>query len=303
MRSKNKHSRNSLYKYYKDVPIEEFSKLKAFRENHQLKEIIYKNNPIEYYSSGSGTIAVLIFPGGAGIAEINYNRIIHLEKNFRVIAPSFMYTKNMTEYTEFIELLLEKENVSRLILLGGSGGGFLAQGVFHRIFPKIDGMILSNTYPPIPKWVKDYKKAFILLKFLPNKLLKKIMLKKLGGYFKDSDINHLTSEQQNAIMLISAHLNELINTKYDKKTILLPQYNLITNWNAEIYKPEFYSTWKGNILVIIGDKDKGFEYHERLMSQYPNIQEYVIKGAGHTAGLLKKEEYEGIIDKFLIDFI
>ena len=56
-------------------------------------------------------------------------------------------------------------------------------------------------------------------------------------------------------------------------------------------------------MVIIGDKDKGFEYHQRLMGQYPNIQDHVIHGAGHMAGLLKKEEYEEIIDNFLCDFI
>jgi len=303
MSSKNNHSKISLSKYYKKVPIEEFSKLKEFRDSHPLKTIIYKNNKIEYFSSGSGEITTLILPGGAGIAEINYNRIIHLEKKFRVIAPSFMYTKNITEYTEFIELLLEKENVGRLILLGGSGGGFLAQGIFHRLYPKIDGMILSNTYPPIPEWIKDYKRAFLLLKILPNIILKKLMLKKLGGYFKESDINQLPPEQQNEILLISAHLNELIDTKYDKKIILLPQYKLTTEWNAEIYKPEFYCNWKGKILVIIGDKDKGFEYHQRLIAQYQNVQDYVIHGAGHMAGLLKKEEYEGVIDNFLIDLI
>ena len=303
MSSKNNHSKLSLSKYYKKVPIEEISKLKEFRDSHPLKTIIYKNNKIEYYSSGSGEITVLILPGGAGIAEINYNRIIHLEKKLRVIAPSFMHTKNITEYTEFIELLLEKENVGKLILLGGSGGGFLAQGIFHRIYPKINGMILSNTYPPIPEWVKDYKKAFLLLKILPNIILKKIMLKKLGGYFKESDINQLPPEQQNAILLISAHLNELIDTKYDKNIILLPQYKLTMEWNAEIYKPEFYSDWKGKILVIIGDKDKGFEYHQRLMAQYQNVKDYVIHGAGHMAGLLKKEEYEEVIDNFLDNFI
>ena len=299
----NNHSEFTIPKYYKKIPIEEFSKLKEFRDSHPLKTIIYKNNEIEYFSSGSGEITTLILPGGAGIAEINYSRIIHLEKKFRVIAPSFMYTKNITEYTEFIELLLEKENVGRLILLGGSAGGMLAQGVFHRIYPKIDGMILSNTYPPIPEWVKVYKKAFLLLKILPNIILKKLMLKKLGGYFKESDISQLSLEQQNEILLISAHLNELIDTKYEKNIILLPQYKLTMEWNAEIYKPKFYSNWKGKILVIIGDKDKGFEYHQRLMAQYPNIQDHIIHGAGHLAGLLKKKEYEGVIDNFLYDFI
>ncbi len=162
-----------------------------------------------------------------------------------------MYTKNITEYTEFIELLLEKENVGRLILMGGSGGGFLAQGVFHRLYPKIDGMILSNTYPPIPEWVKDYKKAFFLLKILPNKILKKLMLKKLGGYFKESDISQLPPEQQDAILLISAHLNELIDTKYDKNIILLPQYKLTTEWNAEIYKPNSIPTGKAKYWSLL----------------------------------------------------
>lgn len=191
----NNHSDLVISKYYKRVPIEEFLKLKEFRDSHPLKTIIYKNNEIEYISSGAGEITTLILPGGARIAEINNKRIIHLEKKFRVIAPSFMYTKNITEYTEFIELLMEKENVDRLILLGGSAGGFLAQGVFHRLYPKIDGMILSNTYPPIPEWVKDFKKANLLLKILPNKIIKKIMAKKLGGYFKENDINQLSPEQ------------------------------------------------------------------------------------------------------------
>ena len=71
----------------------------------------------------------------------------------------------------------------------------------------------------------------------------------------------------------------------------------------EIYKPEFYSNWKSRILVIIGDKDKSFEYHQRLMAQYPNIQDHVIHDAGHMVGLLKKKEYEGIVDNFLNNFI
>ena len=90
MSSKNNHSKFSLSKYYKNVPFEELSKLKEFRDSHPLKTIIYKNNKIEYYSSGSGEITTLILPGGAGIAEVNYGRIIHLEKNFRIIQDTIL---------------------------------------------------------------------------------------------------------------------------------------------------------------------------------------------------------------------
>jgi pimeloyl-ACP methyl ester carboxylesterase len=290
-------------KYYKEISPAEWMQLEQFRASHPIKFLDFHNQPIEYYSSGNGLTTLLLLPGGAGIAEINYKRILQVEKRFKVLAPSFMYTKTINEYLEFTNLLLSAENVNQLILLGGSGGGFLAQALFHRMYNRVAGMILSNTYPPIPEWVKSYKKMNDLFKILPHQWIKSLMIKKMGGLFKIEKTEELTPNQRDRVQMLYAHFTELMETKYVVKTILLPQYNFITEWNNDIYKPEFYLNWHGKILVMIDDQDKGYPYHSRLMAQFPNTTERIFHGTGHLTSLLAEEEYQKEIEKFLDEFV
>lgn len=279
------------------------SLLDEFRISHPLQYIDFKGNKIEYYSSGKGDVTVLLLPGGAGIAEINYRRILHLEENFRVLAPSFMYTKTIEEYYQFTNLLLKQEKVGTLILLGGSGGGMLAQGLFHRMHQKIAAMLLSNTYPPVPKWVRSYRRILYLLRIIPSGLAKKLMLKMMGKILKPEELSTMTASQQLEVSQMQDQMEEIIATKYSKKVTLLPQYNLITYWNAEIYRPEMYEGWQGKILVMVGDTDKGYEQHGLMMAQFPNMNDHIIKDAGHMASITKREEYKLTIDDFLAEFI
>ena len=172
-----KNQRNS--KYYKEVTPELYQSLVDYRKNHPINTIIFRNKEIEYISCGTGVKTVLTFHGALGNAEGNFQAIRFFEKNYRVIAPSITNFESLDEFSEAVNEILKKENVEKYILIGQSFGSFMAQPYFHRNYKNVEALILINSYPPKNEWLKDFKKAEKLLKFMPTFLLRKVMSKKL----------------------------------------------------------------------------------------------------------------------------
>lgn len=56
-------------------------------------------------------------------------------------------------------------------------------------------------------------------------------------------------------------------------------------------------------LVFSNINYLGAEYYQRLMAQYPNIQDHIIHDVGHMASSLSKKEYNKVLDNFLENFI
>lgn len=115
---------------------------------------------------------------------------------FNVIIPEFNHAKNINEWNHVIIEILNKENINKLIVKGGSFGGIQAQAFHYQHSNLVDKLILVNTIPPQNNIVLSIKFSLYILHILPESLLKLLILKKLKRLFL---ISNITKNQQREV--------------------------------------------------------------------------------------------------------
>jgi pimeloyl-ACP methyl ester carboxylesterase len=282
--------------YYANVPEKEVNAFLEFKKSHQPRRISVKGRPFEYYCSGENEKAMLIFHGVSTTAEFVYRRILDFEKNYKVIAPTIANIESIQDLDEAVNLVLEKEGVQRLVVMGGSFGGMIAQAYFKLNYEKINGLVLAITLAPKPERNKTW--ILWMIKILPWGLLRKLFKKKLGKLFESEA--EIPPEAKGKIRFMQAHFLDTIDTKITKK-ILFSQLNLAFEFNSSRRsRPENFKDWSGKVLVISGEDDPGFKDTETLTSSYPNTESYIFpKGSGHMVPIVHEEKYLGLIFRFL----
>jgi pimeloyl-ACP methyl ester carboxylesterase len=281
-------------KYFADVPAEDRQVLREFRNTHPLKQIDVNGIPLRYYCSGEGETGLLIFHGAAVNAEFLYKRILDFEKHFKVIAPNIGGFKTMDDFSRAIGKALEQEGIRRLVVMGGSMGGMIAQAYFKRNAEKIDKLILTITMAAHPE--RNKKWGLFIIKALPFGLLRPLFKKKLAKLFEVE----IPPEAEGKVRMLHAHFTETLDTKTTKKN-LLSQLKLVFEWNAEAPPgAEDISRWPCKTLLISCEDDPGYKDFPELLERFPNVTSHVFpKGAGHMVPLVHEAEYLKIIRDFL----
>lgn len=289
---------DSFAEFYQGVPAEEVKKYRDFKASHKPKYIDYKGQSVEYYCCGKGEKTILLPPGGGGglfPPEYNFRTILHFEENYKIIAPGTAPVNKLVDLSEFINMVLDAEDVEKVIILGGSGAGIFGQSYFKRNFHKVEAMILYNTVPPNQE--KEKKKwALWLFRVIPAFLIKAIAQKKMTK-LTEADV---PPEAEARLAFTTASLKEAISTKFAKKS-LVSQLEMFFAFNVEDnYKKEDFTDWKGKVLIITCEDDPGYKQVGYLTENLPNNELYTFpKGAGHIPALVHMEKFFVILKEFL----
>ncbi len=263
--------------------------LEQFRKSDRLKKIKFNNREIDYYSSGKGTEAVLLFHGAAQKAEFAYGRILQLETHTKVIAPNLVYYANHQELIDAINKILDLEEVKSLHLLGGSFGGAMAQTFFYYNFPRVKNLILSYTIPPLPDQANSYKRALKILKLFPQFLLKRYAKKLLSNY---TDLpEYIDAYLKTEILILKDLYFQMLKNEITK-THIINQLALSTEFNYKIDNSlEEQQAWDGHVLIFTSNDDPGYKYHDKLLEQFPKAEVILYENTGHWGSLLKEKDY------------
>ena len=160
-------------KIYRWVPLAQRERLQSFRKahpyiHHNIGELNWK-----YIKGGTGTKTVLLLPGSVRSAEVWAKLIPDLEKDYRIISPTYPAIRNIDEGVKGIYGILKAEKVDKVSIISSSLGGWLAQ-VFIRKYPQtVNKAVLSNTSGPgavMSDRLLEYTKA--ALPKYPEKILK-----------------------------------------------------------------------------------------------------------------------------------
>ncbi|MCD6518084.1 MAG: alpha/beta hydrolase [Candidatus Aminicenantes bacterium] len=287
-------------KYYKDAPPHLYAKLLEFRKEHHIKRFEFNGKTVEYIAAGKGEKTLLMFHGAFGSADTPYNEILRLKDRFRVITPTIRDFGSLDEISNAVNEILRREKVGRIMVRGGSFGAFIAQSFFKRNYKIVDKMVLINAIPPKGRYTKKDRRQVrlftLLLKVVPEKLAKKIMLKKLS---KLGEQNHpLSKEQQDEIDFLMMQVHERL-AKVRKRHIL-ESLMLVVDFDLnENIKPDDFLDWKGKILLVTDTDDPSYKYFDKLKAQFPDPQIKVFEKAGHLLQIVYKSEFEKIHDDFL----
>ena len=276
---------NAFDRIYRDVPQEQKEQLITFRATHPAKNIAEAGTDWEYLSGGRGEEALLYLTGAFGRGENAFRRILALESEYRVVAPSYPSVTTMVQLVDGIVDILDSENIRQTHVFGSSYGGMVAQCLVRRYPDRVGKLILSATGAPKPDLGKQIEKVLKVLPFLPTGLihvLVKLRFRKM-----------LAGQEEFWL----AYFNEMFATI--TKEDLVTRYEVAADFALNYaFTPDDLQDWPGSVLILQGEDDplvKASE-QEALKVLYPRAQVHIFHGTGHVA---EPEELVLVVKDFL----
>ena len=242
--------------------------------------------------TGRGTPLVLVH-GFLGSSNMWRPQIEFFKDNFRVIAPALpgFGDSNTINSCDSIECmakvilsLLEKMEIKNFNLLGHSMGGMIVQEIAKIAGEKILKLICYGTGPRgnIPGRFETIDQSREKLKINGLKDTAHRIAK--TWFIEEEKAKHFyLCEEAGKQASVKAADNGLVAMK---------------NWNGI----ENLKNIKNETLIIWGDQDKAYNFNqvETLNNNIPNSDLKVIKGCSHNVHLEKPEEFNAIVEEFLI---
>jgi pimeloyl-ACP methyl ester carboxylesterase len=241
---------------------------------------------------GSGTPLVLVH-GFLGSSDMWAPQIEFFKDDFRVIAPALpgFGESSAINSCDSIECmakailnLLEKKEIKNFNLLGHSMGGMIVQEIAKIASEKILKLICYGTGPRgnIPGRFETIDQSREKLKI--NGLdVTAHRIAKTWFIEEDKSKYFYLCDEAGKQTSIEAADNGLVAMK---------------NWSGI----ENLKNIKNETLIVWGDQDKAYNFNqvETLNNNIPNSDLKVIKGCSHNVHLEKPEEFNAVVEEFLI---
>lgn len=283
-----KHNSSS---FYRDVPDEQQKLFPDFHKNHPYSTILFQSKELKYLSSGEGKKTLVFLHGALVRPDMWFYPIIKLEEKFRIIAPLFPpQMMGVQEAADFVRSILEKENISKAVLIGYSYGGGVAQYFAEKYPEKVETLVLSHTGLLRKEDGKQkLARAYKILRITPFFLLK-LLFKKRIAYYPDSTWNEFHQ----------AYFKEIFS-KLGKSLLLEHLADSIKTTEGLPENIEHKRKWQGKTIIFATKDDKdAFKYLDSLKELYKNSDDYVFDEAGgHHMIFLFPEKYTQILSQYL----
>ncbi len=284
-------TRHDINSFYKKVPEEQRGLFLDFLEDHPYSTISFQGKDFKYISSGKGENILVFLHGALVRPDMWFYSILKLEEKFRIIAPFFPpYGIGVQEAADFIRSVLEKEKISKAVLIGYSYGGGVAQYFAEKYPEKVETLVLSHTGLLRKKTgTQKLTRAYKVLRITPFFLLK-LLFKKRIAYYPDSSWNEFHQ----------AYFKEIFS-KLGKPLLLAYLANSIKATEDLPDNIEHKRKWHGKTILFATKDDKdAFKYLNSLKELYKNSEDYVFDESGrHHMIFLFPEKYAQILSQYL----
>ena len=242
--------------------------------------------------TGNGTPLVLVH-GFLGSSDMWNPQIKFFKDDFRVIAPALPGFGKSTAINscDSIECmakailnLLEKKEIKNFNLLGHSMGGMIVQEIAKIAGEKILKLICYGTGPRgnIPGRFETIDQSREKLKINGLDVTAHRIAKTWFIEEDKSKYFYLCDEASKQTSIEAA----------DKGLVAMKNWSGIEN----------LKNIKNETLIVWGDQDKAYNFNqvETLNNNIPNSDLKVIKGCSHNVHLEKPEEFNAVVEEFLI---
>lgn len=276
-----KYTFNELYQ--KDDKIS--MSLTDFR-NEPIKTIQVNKNQISYYISGDKDSTVLFLHGMGGSYDIWWQQIQYFRERFRTV--SFSYPENINslkELSDCITSILDKEKIHRVIIVGSSLGGYLAQymGVYHP--ERVIMLSLGNTFPPNNENISANEGLIRIVKWLPAW----VVIKSIRNKYNKEVVPAADNSP-----VVKAFLNELLGEQVTKKAFINRYYCVV-----DTFSPKLQKTLPVQIIESDNDPLVSINLRRMLKDTYPFASVITMHNAGHFPYLNNPVEYNKRISDFI----
>jgi len=284
-----------IARLYRGVPDEQVARLLQFRTAHPYRRVTIDGGDWEYIDAGRGSMVILLLPGALGLAESSWQTIVHLaaRPGIRVISPSYAPTvTTVAEMIDGIAGILDHEGVSLARVMGGSAGGYFAQVFVRRYRDRTERLVISHAGPPDPEQGSKLSGSLCWLRLVPEGMMRALFRKRMEG---------LLAEGRAETALVRAHMSEIASFRLTKEG-LMNLYRCLADFHLHhVFSPQDLAAWGGDVQLILADDDPAtpLSVREEMTRLYPQARVHLFHGTGHTASLLRQEEYFAVLDGFI----
>ena len=263
---------------------------KRFLAEHADRSIRVGGHTWHYLAGGLGPDVVLMLPGGSMCPDSYFRLIGELEREHRVIAPTYPAAPTIADVISGLRAILDAESVSRVAVYGASFGGYLAQAFVRSEPQRVDRLVLSHTALRHMAGRRSMTALAALLSALPAPLVKGLMWRIWMRLFSVR-----SSERRFWRNLLWAVLEGL------SKDQLVAITRCMADFGRYRLTREDLAGWAGETLILESARDAAYgpEARAELRAAYPTATVYTFRDAGHTALWTHADEYNEVVRAFL----
>jgi pimeloyl-ACP methyl ester carboxylesterase len=285
-----------MFKVLGEVSKRELGRFRDFLASHKKRSIEFLGKAIPYYSCGAGDKVILTFAGGWGGVELAYETVLGFEDRNRVVVVDISAFDEPDEMGEGINRVLDEEGVDRVVVVGQSLTGIIGQSYFVRHFPRVDGIVLTNTLAPRRERSRTW--ALVLLKILPLGWFKPLVRRQVTRLGKIKE--PLPPETAERRRFAAALVGCMIDGYWTKRTTLNVLKLAFAFNRLDGYTARSFPGWKGRALVITSPDDPYYPDAALLTKNLPNSEKFEFApGFGHTAPQIHRDRFHRIIQEFV----
>lgn len=258
--------------------------LENFRKE-EVKTLSIDNQIFKYHLSGKGDTVLLFLHGMGGSYDIWWQQIEYFRKKHRTLSFTYPPVKSLEELGQGIDNILQKEDIKKVIIVGSSLGGYLAQYYTIKNPEKVIKVSLGNTFAPNQENKTKNQKLVKIMQYLPEWLVIKIIRNKY---------NKEVIPTANSSLVVKAFLNELLGSEVTKKVLTQRYYCVVDSFSSKI-SPEI------PIQIIESSNDPlvSKKLREALIAQYPHTKKVNLGNIGHFGYLNEPGKYNAAIEEFI----
>lgn len=271
-----------------DQPID--VQLAQFRAAYPLAQCQRNEEIWRFRRVGQGTEAVLCLTGALGLAELGFQSILTIGRQFTVIAPDYPSTPTLDAFCDGLIAILNQERIKKAHVVGGSLGGMIAQYLVRRYPDRVLSLVLSHTAAPESSrlLVGAVRALVSTLPIWPESVVRKQFSRRLRVGFTEAGSFWL----QYFDAAVAAQ----------SRAELTSRVRLAAEFAAQRhYKPDDLRLWPGRVMVLDADDDPLMPKRTQvaLRRLYPQAEMHRFFQSGHSVAILDPEGYASVIRKFI----
>ncbi len=278
------------------VSATEAARFRRFLESHREAVVELNGKSVPYRSGGQGGRTLLTFAGGWGGTELAYDLALSFSVRNRVLVIDISAFDDPDQMAGGILAVIEREKAGQLVVVGQSLAGIIGQSFFRRHYPRIDGLVLTNTLWPRPERSKKW--VAMLFAMLPLTLLKLLLRRKMTRLAAVEKA--MPPEVQERRKFAMALLGCMVDGYWSKKGMNNVLRLAFAFNERDGYAADSFPGWQGRALVVTSPDDPCYADAGFLMKSLPNSQKHEFpSGFGHMAPQIFRDEYFALIQAFI----
>lgn len=258
--------------------------LRLFREELTQK-LKVNEHEWTYFVAGQSDTTVLFLHGMGGSYDIWWQQINHFRKKYKVISVTYPSIKTLQELSDGLITILEKEKIQKVVVVGSSLGGYLAQYFAVKHPEKVIKVSLGNTFAPNTENKAKNETLVKVMQWLPEWLVIKTIRGKYNKEVIPAANNHPVTD---------AFLNELLGTEVTRAVFTNRYYCVVDTFMAKI-DPKIPI----QIIETSNDPLVSKNLREALKANYQQAKVVNLGNIGHFGYLNEPGKYNMVLEEFV----